>query len=288
MDFGIRYQSPFNNGTFLVVDRLPPDIMRDLLEGVVPFEMALVLQQLIAKQFVSVEQLNRIIDTWRYGPLDKANKPVRISVSFGDRVKQNARRTWCLLRLLPLMIGSFVPNDNVHWHFLLELKDIVEMAFAFKLSQGHLMSLTVKIQDHLAAFRDLFPSKKLLPKHHFMLHYERLFSVLGLLCNAWCMRFESKHLYFTKLVKVVNNFKNVCSTLAMRHQLMQAYHLSCESGFKINDIKLSKAVDVEMESLSPLLCEMLVQKGVSRDKSLYMCRSVTMNGISCHKHMYVV
>jgi hypothetical protein len=73
------------------------------------------------------------------------------------------------------MIGSFVPNDNVHWHFLLELKDIVEMAFAFKLSQGHLMSLTVKIQDHLAAFRDLFSAKKLLPKHHFMLHYGRLF-----------------------------------------------------------------------------------------------------------------
>jgi hypothetical protein len=82
------------------------------------------------------------------------------------------------------MIGSFVPNYNVHWHFLLELKDIVEMAFAFKLSQGHLMSLTVKIQDHLAAFCDLFSAKKLLPKHHFMLHYGRLFSVLGLLCNA--------------------------------------------------------------------------------------------------------
>jgi muramidase (phage lysozyme) len=60
------------------------------------------------------------------------------------------------------------------------------------------------------------------------------------------MRFESKHLYFTKLVKVVNNFKNICSTLAMRHQLMQAYHLSCESSFKIADIKLSKTVDVDI------------------------------------------
>jgi hypothetical protein len=70
------FESPFNNGTFLVVDRLPPDIMHDLLEGAVPFKIALVLQQLTTKQFVSVEQLNRIIDMWRYGPLDKAKKPV--------------------------------------------------------------------------------------------------------------------------------------------------------------------------------------------------------------------
>ena len=116
--FGLRYESAFNRGNFHVVDRLPADIMHDLLEGILPYEMALLLQQLIAGGLLTVQQLNRIINSWPYGTLDKQNKPVAISVSFGDKIKQNAARTWCLLRLLPLMIGPLVPQDNAYWRFL--------------------------------------------------------------------------------------------------------------------------------------------------------------------------
>jgi hypothetical protein len=126
-NFGIRYKSPFNQGLFHVVDRFPPDIMHDMLEGVVPLEMALVLQNLISQGHITVQKLNQIINSWLYGPMDRQNKLVPLSESFGDKVKQNAGRMWCLLRLHPLMIGSYVPVDNVHWKFLLELKDIVEL-----------------------------------------------------------------------------------------------------------------------------------------------------------------
>ena len=37
------------------------------------------------------------------------------------------------------------------------------------------------------------------------------------------MRFESKHGYFKNGVRKLKNFKNVCCTLADRHQLLQAY-----------------------------------------------------------------
>lgn len=155
------------------MDHLPPDILHDLLEGTVSHEIALVLHKLISQGHFTLEKLNKIITTWPYGPLDKQNKPVPLSESFGDKIKQNAGRTWCLLRLLPLMVGSFVPADNEYWNFLLELKDIVELAFAPKISTCHVMSLCTKVQDHLQSFLELF-QRRLLPKHHFLLHYPRL------------------------------------------------------------------------------------------------------------------
>ena len=38
------------------------------------------------------------------------------------------------------------------------------------------------------------------------------------------MRFESKHSYFKKVVRVLGNFINVTKTMAERHQLLQAYY----------------------------------------------------------------
>ena len=54
--FGVKYKSPFICGSFHVVEGLPPDIMHDLLEGVVPYEVALVLKVLIAKN-ISVSMI---------------------------------------------------------------------------------------------------------------------------------------------------------------------------------------------------------------------------------------
>jgi len=287
-NFGIRYESPFNRGLFHVVDRLPPDIMHDLLEAIVPFEMALVLKQLIVKDFITVAHLNRIINTWPYGSLDRQNKPVPLNVSFGDRIKQNAGRMWCLLRLLPLMIGSLIPHGDEHWSFLLELKDIVDMVFSYKLSDCHILSLTIKIQDHLAAFKDLFPARNLLPKHHFMLHYPRLMSLLGPLRLAWCMRFESKHAYFSKLAKVMNNFKSLCSSFAIRHQLKQAYCLTCETGFQSRDTHFSRTVPVTKDSFEGDVCDKLVDSGLCLDNKLYQCRFVQIDGITYYKNMFVV
>ena len=286
--FGIRYESAFNQGSFHVVDRLPPDVMHDLLEGIVPFEMALVLHELIAKKLVTLEHVNRVISTWPYGPLDKRNKPVPIHTTFGDRIRQNAGRMWCLLRLLPLMIGAFVPESDLHWCFLMELKCIVEMIFAHKISECHIAFLVLKIQDHLAAYQELFPGRNLLPKHHYLLHYPRFMSLLGPLRSAWCMRFESKHAYFSRLAKVVNNFKNLCSTLAVRHQLKQAYCQSSESGYLEQDIVLSHTVVVHKEDLPAHICSLLVTAGIRVTDAFHQCRFVVISGITYYRTMYVV
>lgn len=44
------------------------------------------------------------------------------------------------------------------------------------------------------------------------------------------MRFEAKHNYFKKLVRRINNFKNISYSLARRHQALQAYLLQSSAG----------------------------------------------------------
>ena len=43
------------------------------------------------------------------------------------------------------------------------------------------------------------------------------------------MRYEAKHQYFNQLAKTMGNYLNLCHSLAMRHQCLQAYVLTSGS-----------------------------------------------------------
>ena len=62
--YGIRYRSPFNSESYHVVDGLPPDIMHDMLEGVIPFELTLVLRTLTEHKCLHLEELNNKLVSW--------------------------------------------------------------------------------------------------------------------------------------------------------------------------------------------------------------------------------
>lgn len=164
----------------------------------------------------------------------------------------------------------------------------MELVFAYKLSVTHTPSLTLKIQDHLATFRELFPSRRLLPKHHFMLHYPRLITLLGPLRLAWCMRFESKHCYFTKLGKTVNNFKRLSYTFAVRHQLKQAYCATATGTDTKAAVSSRTAVVLEVGSLASSTCGLLVKCGIAVNCTLSQYLFVGINDMLYYKNMFVV
>ena len=60
-------------------------------------------------------------------------------------------------------------------------------------------------------------------KHHYLLHYVELIIHFGPLIHLWILRFESKHTFFRRCARRLHNFKNICKTVAERHQLFQAY-----------------------------------------------------------------
>ena len=81
-----------------------------------------------------------------------------------------ASQTWCLIHLLPLMIGDLIPEDNSYWGCFLILLDIVDFVCAPETTvcvAGYLRDL---IKEHHVKFRQLYPHNHLTPKFHYLIH----------------------------------------------------------------------------------------------------------------------
>lgn len=91
---------------FHVVSGYPPDLLHDLLEGVVLTELALCLKALISKGYFSLEILNAAIKQYR------TNNPQLITKNFSSKrtIGGNGHENWTLLHLLPLL--SDIPEGD--------------------------------------------------------------------------------------------------------------------------------------------------------------------------------
>ena len=70
---------------------LPPDIMHDILEGIVPYTTKLMLHHFIDEEkMFTLDTLNTILRDFNFGYLEVANKPSQIQVStFHSQDKTN-------------------------------------------------------------------------------------------------------------------------------------------------------------------------------------------------------
>lgn len=212
---------------FHPITGFPPDLLHDIFEGIVPVEMSLCLKELIRKGITSLDDINTSIVNFPYIHYDKVNKPHKIPKSsfLKGTAWGNGHENWTLLRLLPLMIGDRVPENEPAWEILMDLKDITEIVVSTKFSEASLNYLESKIADHRSLLLETFPDLRLRPKHHYLEHYPHLVRCFGPLVELWTMRFEAKHSFFKRVVHDTQNFKNILVTLAFKHQLMVAYHL---------------------------------------------------------------
>lgn len=168
--------------------------MHDLFEGIVPYELSLCLQKLIAAKFFTLDLLNNVIQSFPYCFSDKVNRPQKIPKTFFSKktIGGNGHENWTLIRLIPLMIGKSIPETEKAWQLLMDLKDIVELVVSPKFSEDSLCYLETKISDHRNLFTEVFPNEKLKPKHHFLEHYPSLIRHFGPCVEFWTMRFEAK------------------------------------------------------------------------------------------------
>ena len=81
-----------------------------------------------------------------------------------------ATQMWCLSRLLPLIIGMSVPEDDAHWDNFLLLLKIVDIVFSPLLSRSDAAYLVFLIDDYLQTFVELYPLCNIIPKQHYMVH----------------------------------------------------------------------------------------------------------------------
>lgn len=219
--YGIKGTSCLNELSYYhVVDGLPPDITHDIFEGVAKYILSNVLSYCINQKFFSLQYLNKCIEQFKYVGSDNVNKPHTLSSSVD--IKQTASQTWCLLRIVSLMVGHCVPLDDSKWDVLLKLLDIIEIISMQDIEVGQVYFLNELIEDFSQQYTVEFPDEIVKPKFHFLHHYSELTLKFGPLVHCWSLRFEGKHNWFKQVFKSSKCFKNIPKTLAKRHQCMLA------------------------------------------------------------------
>ncbi len=211
---GVKRECSLNKLQFYhVTDNVTPDVMHDILEGVGGYETKLVLNSLIEQKLLTLDQLNNRLTSFDYGFSDSHNKPSVIKPQDlknpDGAMRQTAAQMWCLLRLLPLMVGDLIPEGEKHWELILSLLSCMELIFSPALTEEAVIFLQHLIEEHHSLFLELYPDRHLKPKHHFMLHYPGAIRKLGPLVRFWAMRFEAKHGFFKMLSHITCNFRNI-------------------------------------------------------------------------------
>lgn len=69
---------------FHTIGGFPPDIMHDLMEGVIPIEMSLCINDLVSRKLISLESLNQTIKEFPYKFSDKVDQPQVIPATFAS------------------------------------------------------------------------------------------------------------------------------------------------------------------------------------------------------------
>lgn len=286
---GIKFDSLFNELSFFHVCQpgLPPCIGHDLFEGIVAFDLALYIQHLVKvdKHFTYLE-LNRKITLFKYLGNDANDKPCEVTPG-SDKLSGHAVQNWCLLRMLPVLIGEKIesPGENQTWQLILLLREIVSLICAPAISTGQIAYLRVLIDEYLYFRKQAFPDQKLRPKHHYVSHYPELIIRFGPLIRLWTLRFESKHTYFKQCARKLHNFKNLCFTLSERHQLLQAY-LSAGELFP-PDVVVEKVAEFYAGDYNHSIRESVSSYDFGPNNTL-IAHEATVKGTKYKKNMLVV
>jgi hypothetical protein len=264
-----------------VVNGLPSDIAHDLFEGVVPETILKILKALVNEQIFTFELINDKINNLTYSSVDIGNKPPPIMLASNGipRMKYSQSQMWCLARLLPIMIGMHIQEDNPYWNLFILLLDVVENVCAPQYSRGDIGYMRGVIQAFYESLIDLFPDERTKPKLHYVTHYPNQTLLFGPLIHCWTIRLEGKHEFFKQIFHRTKNRKNICKTLCVRHQTKQALiHTSPNLFEDVNTTSYAGAktefVQILDHNIQALLLPLLGDKELVTDVS-----SVIVDGI---------
>ena len=110
---------------FSVISGMPHDIMHDLYEGVIPYELKLLIQHCIAKSYFKLETLNHRLRAFDFGYSEIGDSPA--SIDCDSKLRQTASQMWLLARVFPLLVGDLIPREDKNWECYLRLLKICEI-----------------------------------------------------------------------------------------------------------------------------------------------------------------
>ena len=269
---------------FSVISGIPHDIMHDLYEGVIPHELKLLLSHCITRAFFQIHTLNHRLKAFDFGYSEIGDKPAPIEGEF--KLRQSASQMWLLARIFPLLVGDLISRDDQNWLCYLKLLKICEMCNAPVLSEDSAAFLELLIEEHHQQFINLYPTASIIPKMHFMVHFPQQIINYGPLVHCWTMRHEAK-LRVIKRSARVSNFKNICQTVAKRHQHLLTYYI--HSSMLCTQIKIGRTKPIFMANIQESIRSLLLREyNITMETVLNTASFVTYNGITYKPNVFVL
>ena len=223
----VKYFSIFEYG-------LPHDMMHDLLEGLVPHEIKLLLLYYTSNHYFTLREFNERLINFNFGYSEK-DKPLPILSTIlksDKKIRASASQMLLLVRTIPFLIGDKISENEDHWVCFMLLRKILDVILSPIITENFCSSLKLLIIEHHSNFVHLYGASLYIPKLHFLTHYPEQMLTVGPMLNTWTMRYEAK-LRFYKQAAQLSNFKNIAYSLANRHQRWMCYEIA--SGNLISD-----------------------------------------------------
>ena len=148
------------------------DIMHDLFEDVVQYELKLQLVYVVDKNVLILQEFNKWLINFDYGYSEIADKPtpiVRTTLFSGDKkLRQGASQCMLLVRILPLLLADCFDEeeDDPHWECYLCLLRIINLCLSPVVTVDMCATLKVLIEEHHTRFCEVYPEETIIPKMH--------------------------------------------------------------------------------------------------------------------------
>ena len=146
--------------------------------------------------------------------------------------------------------------------------------------------LEILIEEHHQQFVGLYPEESVIPKMHIMIHFPQQILNYGPLVHTWTMRHEAK-LRVIKRAARVSNFKNVCQTVAKRHQHLLCFYLHSnllDKPVKTGPCKTLSYI-TQSECVQSILRE---QYQLTNECALFTTSFLIYNGVTFKPNAFVV
>lgn len=154
--YGINFMSILEEvPRFSVINGLPFDIMHDLYEGIVPYEMKLLLQHCVNSKYFTINELNRRILQFGFDGTLPQPLDINIIKHNDSKIRQSASQMISLSLQLPLLIGDKIPIHDCHWNSFLLLLRICQIANSQIYSPDTIVYLSVLIEEKLNTFKNI-------------------------------------------------------------------------------------------------------------------------------------
>ena len=176
-DWGVKSKCPLNKlSSFHSVGSMPPDLMHDLLEGIVPEDLLSIIKALSARGWFTIDAYNERLRKLGWQSYESRDRPESV-VSGGksaSKLKGKAISQWVHLRNFPVLIEPFVQDkDDPVLALALKLHEVTERVTAGEFYEYEIELLHDSVIEYLEMrknLRSLHPNifKRPKPKHHFL------------------------------------------------------------------------------------------------------------------------